>query len=162
MEPSDAEIYREIRLRSLQENPEAFLTTYEIEREKPIETTRQNLQHTDFKFTLGCFTDNDELVGIVTFVRESKPKITHKGYVFGMYVVPEFRGKRVGYRLISELLQRAKKCAGLEQIHLTVVANNIAAKKLYESVGFTRYGTECNALKMNGQYWDEDLMAIKV
>jgi hypothetical protein len=32
LESLDAEIYREIRLDSLKESPESFLTTYEIER----------------------------------------------------------------------------------------------------------------------------------
>ncbi|NOU92367.1 GNAT family N-acetyltransferase [Paenibacillus sp. LMG 31456] len=160
LNPTDAEIYRQIRFTSLKENPEAFLTTYEIQLEKPIEEFQQNLQQTAMKFTLGCFTKADELAGIVTFVRESNPKITHKGSIYAMYVNPEFRGMRVGYALLTELLQRAKQLPGLEQINLTVVSNNLAAKRLYESVGFTTYGTERNAMKSNGQYWDDDLMSI--
>nr|WP_237167850.1 GNAT family N-acetyltransferase [Paenibacillus yonginensis] len=86
----DAEIYREIRLRSLKENPEAFLTTYEREQNLPIEELRQKIKATEHQFTLGAFMDG-ELAGIVTFVRESRAKITHKGNVFAMYVSPEFR-----------------------------------------------------------------------
>ncbi|MDF2964516.1 MAG: hypothetical protein K0S39_6251 [Paenibacillus sp.] len=162
LDPTDAEIYSEIRFRSLLENPEAFLTTYEIQKEKPIETTQQNLQRTDSKFTLGCFTDNRELVGIVTFMRESNPKIIHKGNVYAMYVAPEFRGKGAGYALMTRLHDEARQCAGLEQINLTVVSTNLAAKKLYESVGFTAYGTERNAMKSNGYYLDDDLMVVRL
>ncbi|MCR8634689.1 GNAT family N-acetyltransferase [Paenibacillus radicis (ex Xue et al. 2023)] len=160
LNPADAEIYREIRLKSLKENPEAFLTTYEIQLIKPIEEFQQNLEQTELKFTLGCFSKANELAGIVTFVRESNPKITHKGTIYAMYVSPEFRGMRVGYALLTELIQRAKQFPGLEQIKLTVVSNNLAAKKLYESIGFTTYGTERNAMKTNGQYWDDDMMVI--
>ncbi|MFD0679536.1 MULTISPECIES: GNAT family N-acetyltransferase [unclassified Paenibacillus] len=160
LNPADAEIYREIRLKSLKENPEAFLTTYEIQLNKPIEEFQQNLEQTELKFTLGCFSKANELAGIVTFVRESNPKITHKGTIYAMYVSPEFRGMRVGYALLTELIQRAKQFPGLEQIKLTVVSNNLAAKKLYESIGFTTYGTERNAMKTNGQYWDDDMMVI--
>ncbi|SEB53624.1 hypothetical protein [Paenibacillus sp. GP183] len=78
LESSDAEIYREIRLDSLKESPESFLTTYEIESERPIEQFRQNLIASDSRFTVGAFMNN-ELVGVVTFVRESKLKI--KRYV---------------------------------------------------------------------------------
>ena len=160
LDSSDAEMYRELRLRSLREHPEAFLTTYETEKEKPIEHTRQNLRKTDRNFTLGCFTDNHELVGMVTFVRETNPKISHRGNVYAMYVAPEYRKRRYGYALMSELIRQAEKCPGLEQIYLTVVSPNTAAKKLYESVGFTTYGTERNGLRINGQYFDEDLMVL--
>ncbi len=49
-----------------------------------------------------------------------------------------------------ELIKRAKECDGLEQISLTVVANNHPAKHLYKSVGFVVYGHERNALKFEG------------
>nr|WP_260987018.1 hypothetical protein [Paenibacillus terrae] len=80
MDSQDAEIYREMRLKSLKENPEAFLTTYEIEKDKPIEQLRRNLIASDHRFTLGAFI-NGGLIGIVTFVRESNPKIVHKGNI---------------------------------------------------------------------------------
>lgn len=160
--PDDAEIYRQIRFKSLQESPEAFLTTYEIQLAKPIEEFRQNLQSNNFRFTLGCFTETNELAGIVTFARETNPKITHKGNIYAMYVSSEYRGRRIGNALLTELLQRAKQLPGLEQINLTVVSSNLAAKKLYETVGFTTYGTERNAMKNNGQYWDEDYMTLYI
>lgn len=59
-----------------------------------------------------------------------------------------------------ELIERAKHLDGLEQIKLTVVSENHPAKKLYKSLGFEVYGIERNALKFNGQYYDEDLMVL--
>jgi ribosomal protein S18 acetylase RimI-like enzyme len=162
LEPFDAELYQQIRFRSLQENPEAFLTTYEIQKAKPIETIQDNLQRSDLKFTLGCFSEFGELAGIVTFVRESNPKIAHKANIYAMYVSPEFRGKRIGYSLLTELIQEARQCAGLEQINLTVVSSNLAAKKLYEAMGFTSYGIEPRATKLKGTYYDDDLMVLKL
>lgn len=157
----DAAIYRELRFKSLKENPEAFLTTYEIEKDKPIEQLQRNLIASNNRFTLGAFINN-ELVGIVTFVRESNPKIVHKGNIYAMYVSPEFREKGIGKSLIQELVIRAKQYDGLEQINLTVITNNIAAKRLYETIGFVTYGIERNALKTECQYWDEDLMVLRL
>ncbi|WP_306431085.1 GNAT family N-acetyltransferase [Paenibacillus sp. XY044] len=161
MDSKDAEIYRELRLKSLKENPEAFLTTYEIEEDKPIEKLRGNLIASDNRFTLGAFI-NSVLIGTVTFVRESNPKIVHKGNVYAMYVAPEFREKGIGKSLVQELIIKAKKCDGLEQINLTVISNNNAAKRLYETIGFVTYGTERNALKTECQYWDENLMVFRL
>lgn len=157
----DAELYRELRLKSLKENPEAFLTTFEIEIAKPIEQVQQNLKPTNSRFTLGVFNVN-ELVGIVTFLRESNPKTIHKGNIYAMYVSPEFRDEGIGKLLIKELVKRATLLEGLELIYLTVISNNIAAKRLYESVGFTVYGTELNALKYEEKYWDEELMVLRL
>ncbi|TDF93217.1 GNAT family N-acetyltransferase [Paenibacillus piri] len=162
LEPADAEVYRELRLKSLLENPEAFLTTYDIQKEKPIEETRRNLERSADKFTLGGFADRHKLVGMVTFIRESNPKIRHKGNIYAMYVAPEARGRRFGHALLASLLEQAGQCEGLEQINLAVVSSNAAAKRLYESAGFTVYGTERNAAKYDGRYWDDDLMVFNL
>ncbi|MBE1441643.1 GNAT family N-acetyltransferase [Paenibacillus sp. OAS669] len=160
--PADAERYRDIRLRSLKEHPDAFLTTYEVEITKPLETIRHNLQPTADKFTLGAFSDEGELAGVVTLVRESNPKLRHKANLYAMYVAPEYRKQRLGQALVSALLMEAKTCAGLERVHLTVISSNQAAKRLYESLGFVCYATEKQALKIDGAYWDEDFLSIRV
>jgi RimJ/RimL family protein N-acetyltransferase len=160
LDTSDADIYREIRLRSLKDNPEAFLTSYEFEKAKSMEVTQNNLMPSDSKFTLGAFNENNKLVGIVTFVREGNSKITHKGNVFAMYVSPELRGQGIGKALMINLVEKAKLFDRLERINLTVISNNFSAKNLYNSIGFEVYGTEREALKWDGQYWDEDLMSL--
>jgi RimJ/RimL family protein N-acetyltransferase len=40
-----------------------------------------------------------------------------------------------------------------------VVQDNARARRLYASLGFVDYGIERNALKQNGRYYDEVLMA---
>jgi RimJ/RimL family protein N-acetyltransferase len=40
-----------------------------------------------------------------------------------------------------------------------VNSQNEAARKLYESLGFRRYGCEIDALNVNGVFHDADLMA---
>ncbi|WP_339317237.1 GNAT family protein [Paenibacillus sp. FSL R10-2734] len=157
---TDAEIYRNIRLQSLREHPEAFLSSYEAEKEMPIETTRSRLNLSEERFTLGGFTENGELVGVVTFIRESRSKIQHKGNVVGMYVDQKVRGQRVGQALMKELITRAAELPGLEILNLSVVSSNIPAKRLYESLGFTLYGTERNAMKLEDSYLDEDFMSL--
>ncbi|QJD84418.1 GNAT family N-acetyltransferase [Cohnella herbarum] len=157
----DAEIYRELRLHSLKENPAAFLTSFEMEIAKPFEQIQRNLSPTDNRFTLGAFNVN-ELIGMVTFVRGSNPKTMHKGNVFAMYVSSIYRGNGIGKMLIDELIKRASQYDGLERINLTVISNNSAAKRLYEKVGFVGYGIERNALKSGVHYWDEELMVLQL
>ena len=159
---SDATMYQEVRLSALKINPEAFGSTYEREVKFTLETVVERLRPTENKFVLGAFMDRDVLVGMVTFMRESSSKTAHKGNVYGMFVTPEMRGQGVGKSLLLELIKKAKTINGLEQINLIVVSNNDPAKILYKSIGFQVYGVEKNALKFNGEYFDEDLMVLKV
>ncbi|MFD1738874.1 GNAT family N-acetyltransferase [Bacillus salitolerans] len=160
LEESDARVYQKLRLDALQNSPEAFGSTYEREVNFAHETIVERIKPTNEKFVLGAFNEHDLLVGIVTFIRESGMKMAHKGNIFGMYVSPEVRGKRVGKALILELIKKVRSYDGLEQVNLTVVSDNQPAKKLYKSVGFEVYGVERKALKFNKQYFDEDLMVL--
>jgi RimJ/RimL family protein N-acetyltransferase len=159
LDASDVEAYRRVRLNGLKTDPEAFGSTYEREVQFSRKTMLERVLATDDKFVLGAF-DEGTLVGVVTFVRESGVKERHKGNVFGMYLIPEARGKGIGAWLLRALLEKACGMEGLERINLTVVSDNVWAKRLYEAAGFRRYGTECGSLKSGGRYFDEDLMAL--
>ncbi|QUL54844.1 GNAT family N-acetyltransferase [Paenibacillus tritici] len=159
--PSDAESYRALRLQSLQQHPEAFLSSYESEVKLSTETTRIKLDSSDEHFTLGAFLDGEQrLVGMATLFRESRPKIQHKAHVYAVYVDPDARKHGTGRALMLELIARAKAAPGLELLTLTVTSNNVPAKRLYESLGFIRYGTEPKAMKLGSEYLDEDLMVL--
>lgn len=158
---TDANLYQKLRLSALQINSEAFGSTYEREVNFSLETIEERIKPTEDKFILGAFHEQNQLVGTVTFVRETGLKTAHKGNIYGMFVAPEVRGKGVGKMLLLELIRRAKECEGVEQLNLTVVSDNIPAKSLYQSLGFQVYGVERNALKWNDEYFDEDLMVLK-
>ncbi len=76
-----------------------------------------------------------------------------------MYVAPEAAGRGVGRALLTELLARAERVAGLRQIQLVVASKNDAARHLYESAGFRCYGREIEGLCVDGAFNDADLMA---
>ncbi|MED0667973.1 GNAT family N-acetyltransferase [Bacillus badius] len=156
---ADAERYRNLRLQALQHSPEAFLMTYEEEASQTdsLQQYREKLQR-ESSYTYGIFK-GAELVGIGTLQAEKPLKVRHKGNVFAMYVAQGERGGGIGKRLLQQLIQQARSL-DLEQLHLTVVSANRAAKALYASFGFRRYGLEEQALKWNGQYWDEEHMVL--
>lgn len=156
---NDAEAYQALRLKALQTNPEAFGSTYELELNYSVEQVAQRITSTSNKFTLGAFMEN-ELIAIVTFLREINMKTAHKGNIYGMYVASEHRRMGLGKKLLEELIILAGKQEGLEQINLTVVSDNNSAKKLYEELGFRVFGKEKRALKYAGSYFDEDFMCL--
>jgi ribosomal protein S18 acetylase RimI-like enzyme len=82
-------------------------------------------------------------------------KLRHKGVLWGMFVRPEARGSGLAAALVARVIEEA----GLEELRLTVVSTNTAAVRLYTRLGFTPYGLERRALKVEGRYYDELLMA---
>jgi ribosomal protein S18 acetylase RimI-like enzyme len=77
-----------------------------------------------------------------------------------MYVSKQYRGMGIARRLIEEVVMKAKWLKDIEQINLTVISNNENAKKLYEKLGFETFGSERNAIKWKGKYFDEDQMVL--
>jgi len=149
----DAALYRDIRLEALRTNPEAFGSTLEIENAQPLSWFSDRLGSST---VLGAFRDG-ELVAIAGFAIQQGQKRVHKGAIWGMYVRLGARSAGVGRRLVEAILDLARQ--RVELVQLTVVRNNEQARRLYASLGFLEYGTEKNALKQDGRYYDEVLMA---
>ena len=74
-----------------------------------------------------------------------------------MYVRPSARKAAVGRRLVETIIEFARH--RVELIQLAVVSDNEEARRLYERLGFLEYGIEKKALKQDGHYYDEVLMA---
>lgn len=138
-----------------------------VDDEESFRITPADVAHKEFptldkpdSFTLGAFANN-RLAGVVSFEREgrNREKLRHKGLLFRMLVSQSFRGMGIGHGLINGVVRRARKLDGLEQINLTVIANNPTAQRLYERAGFRVFSNEKNAVKWNGRYFDELTMA---
>ncbi|EPD49695.1 GNAT family N-acetyltransferase [Paenisporosarcina sp. FSL H8-0542] len=157
----DAFKYWELRLEALQQDPDAFATTYEdaIARKNPVERVANNLEAVGSS-TLGAFIDN-ELVGVMTVSGEGASKLRHRVNLLAVYVTPRVRGKQIGKVLLEATIDHAKTWQGVEKMNLTVVSSNGAAIRLYEKVGFKTFGQEHHAMKSDNRYVDELYMSLK-
>ena len=153
---ADAAAYRDIRFEMLQVNPEAFGSTYEAESGRSVEWFAEMLARS---YVAGGFIDG-ELAGVAGFYVLDGPKVRHRGNIWGVYVRGAVRGRGVGHAVISAILQHARTL--VQQVHLTVVTENDAARALYERLGFAIYGTEPRALKVGDRYYDEHLMVCRL
>lgn len=151
--PTEAALYREIRLEALRHDPDAFSSTFESEDSKPLTWFADRLTGSEI---LGAFRKG-ELCGTAALLIAPGPKEDHKGFLWGMYVRPNARGLGVGQRLGEAIINVAR--SRIERILLTVVRGNEPAQRLYAGLGFQEYGIEKSALKKNGRYYDEILMA---
>ena len=72
----------------------------------------------------------------------------------------KFRSKGYGFEAIKLILSHGFKDLNLNRIHLTVLTDNLRAKRVYEKAGFQFEGKLRQAVFKNGEYKDLDFMAI--
>lgn len=147
--PADAEAFQALRLRGLQEAPEAFGSTYEEEVDLSPGFVAERLDASraaSERVVLGAYLDG-ALVGLAGCMRETKRRLRHKASVWGMYVVPEARGRGIGRALLERALAEARGWPGVERVTLSVVERAVAARALYRAMGFRPYGLEPDALR---------------
>jgi PhnB protein len=134
-------LYRELRLRALQESSHAFGSTYEHE-----------VQQTDTawveRLTRGVTSASElplvaEVGGVPAGlawarVRDEEPGVVH---LYQMWVAPEHRMRGVGRVLVDSAIAWARSI-GASALILDVTAGNGPARRLYEGVGFVPFGEE--------------------
>jgi ribosomal protein S18 acetylase RimI-like enzyme len=157
---ADAEAWWHLRLEMLRNDPASFADSAEEHQATSIETARERLGAGDpaGNFVLGLFEDG-KLAGTAGFFHRRHNKERHKGHIWGVYVRPQSRGKGAGQALMREIIHRARKLDGLEQITL-VASAHLTAQKLYKAMGFEAYGVEPKSLKIGAEYVDDVLMVL--
>jgi ribosomal protein S18 acetylase RimI-like enzyme len=160
MVKADAAAYRDLRLRGLKMNPEAFGSSYEESSEQDIEVFRQRIPEPDSENVMFVAEEDGQFLGTVSLVRETFLKMKHKAYIYGVYVDAHARGRGIGRLLMQRTIDHARQLQGLRQLVLSVMTTNMAALNLYQSLGFTIYGTEPAALFANGIFYDEHNMIL--
>lgn len=153
----DVETYWELRLSGLKNSPDAFGSSYEESVGRSLEEAAKRINEAEDNYILGAF-DGDRAIGMVGFMRESAMKMSHKAFIWGVYLYPEYRGKGIARKLMEDVLTHASSLAGLRQVKLDVATHNESAKKLYSGLGFETYGVEKDALFVDEKFIDEEMM----
>jgi len=153
----DAEAFRTLRLAGLADAPEAFGASLADESTRPLERFAERLTPPAPSLVFGAFSGPD-LVGIAGFLAYEGEKHRHIGLLWGVYLQPDQRGRGTATRLIGTLIAHARQHVAI--LHADVGADNHAARRLYESLGFRLYGIQPKALFVNGRYIDEALLAL--
>ncbi|WP_265457502.1 GNAT family N-acetyltransferase [Enterococcus sp. HY326] len=119
--------------------------------ENILTTTNEN------GFLLGVWHDTEELIGYISAKVTPLQKVQHTAYIV-IGIRQAFRGQGIGSRLFIELETWAKQ-KSLHRLELTVMTENQAGLRLYQSKGFVIEGIKKDSIFMNGRYLDEYYMA---
>lgn len=98
------------------------------------------------------------VIGWCDIVPNRRPALAHVGD-FGMGVVREFRGQGIGADLARATIEAAWRY-GLLRVSLSVRSQNIAARRLYERLGFRHEGTLAKAVRFDQQFDDVIVMGL--
>jgi ribosomal protein S18 acetylase RimI-like enzyme len=101
--------------------------------------------------------EQDKVVGWADIFPEDNPRMSHRGSL-GMGLLPEYRNKGLGQKLLAAALKKAKEF-GLEKVELNVYTSNTNAIKLYRKMGFTDEGVIKKYRKLDSRYFDCLFMA---
>lgn len=159
--PDDAPAFQALRLAGLQEAPTAFGSSYEEEQSLTLETVRQRLVVQADRGILGAFS-GDALVGTLGVLQQTAMKSRHKWLIWGVYVAPAQRSAGLARALLHQALDFVRMQPGARLVNLSVNASNASALRLYRAAGFAVYGTEPQALCINGVLHDEHLMQLQL
>jgi ribosomal protein S18 acetylase RimI-like enzyme len=160
LEPLDAALYRAFRLRGLQEHPEAFTSSFEEERQRPLADTEKRLSSDSRARMWGAF-EGGQLAGVFGFDREDRLKNSHKATLIGLFVAPEFSGRGIGHALAEAVMQGARD-AGIALLVLTVTEGNARARALYTRAGFQTIGVEPDAIRVAGASFGKEHMFFQI
>jgi ribosomal protein S18 acetylase RimI-like enzyme len=126
----------------------------------PIEATRtfvlDNIKRGHPQFV--AVSANSEVVGWCDVTPMSRPTQVHRG-VFGIGLLPQFRGRGIGTKLIQTALAAAR-AYGLHRVELTVREHNTGAIELYKKAGFAIEGVQRDAVFVDDVYENVICMAV--
>jgi ribosomal protein S18 acetylase RimI-like enzyme len=131
-------IFKEVRLRALQESPSAFGSTYARERAFTDAEWEARLERWNGVRGIGFVAlDHGEACGIAGALLDEKDA-TH-ALLVSMWTAPTHRRKGIGRSLVEEVMRWAVK-HGVVVLQLMVTSKNESALRFYEQLGFTRTG----------------------
>ena len=105
--------------------------------------------------------ENGKIVGQLICNGSSRAKVKHS-VVLGMSVDQKYRDVGIGSMLMEYAIEWAKESKIVKRIELYVFETNSRAIHLYEKYGFVIEGEKQKAIRMNGEYINEYLMARMV
>jgi len=149
LDVNHAPVYRALMLKAYSCGTGDFTSTVADREGLPLEWWESRLQEGSdaAERVFGAFVDG-QLVGAAGIRIGRRLRTCHRATLFGLFVLPRFRGRGIGRALVQSVLESAGSMLEVEVVQLTVTESNAAALRLYESCGFRSWGSEPRAVRV--------------
>ena len=153
---ADAPAYKALRDDMLRCAPTAFTSDYQesLPRSASSYVARFGAPASG-QFFLGVFAADGQLLGCIGCDRPVGTKERHRALVVGLMVAPHAQRQGWGRQLLAACMATAARAPGLEQLLLTVTADNQHALRLYQDAGFRIWGHQPRAIQVDGVHYDK-------
>lgn len=133
--------YRDLRLKALREEPQAFGSSYESEKNTPDTEWQKRLEnYNEARQDWAVFASNGQrLTGMVAAYQAQEDKKNDIANMIAMFVENGARGKGIGKLLVKNLMGLLTN-SSIKKVRLSVSTKQVAAVKLYEGLGFKIVG----------------------
>lgn len=141
LQPQQWQRYKDLRLRALKEERQAFSSTYEDSIKYPDSFWQERLKqaYAGNSQWLLFAKQGDNLVGMAGgYVTDEKDTAE----VVGIYIVKEARGQGISNKLTVDLINRIKQNKSINKLLIGVNPEQVAALSLYQGLGFKIIGKE--------------------
>jgi ribosomal protein S18 acetylase RimI-like enzyme len=136
--PLNTFLFKAVRLRALQDAPNAFGSTYATESQLTDSDWIKRVERWNGELGAGFLAmDEDTACGIAgSFLDQNDPTRAH---LISMWTAPTHRERGIGRLLVNEVLNWARG-RNARTLLLMVTSNNELAIRFYQRLGFTRTG----------------------
>ncbi len=117
-----------------------------------------NFIHSDNQYSIIAELDGI-IIGNLQFRGGNRQRTKHAGE-FGISVLKDYWGNRVGYNLLSHLIEWVKDNKIIKKVNLEVREDNSSAIALYKKFGFELEGTIRKNFYTDGKYYDSYIMGM--
>ncbi len=157
--PEDAPSLLDLRLESLSNQPEAFAADIEMTAADGVEAFNKLITENEKTHSgaISVACAGAALIGMAGFTRGHWPKTRHFGFLWGVYLKPEWRGFRIAEGILNEIFKWSVENE-VTVIYLGVTVSEQSAIRCYQRCGFKEYGIEPKAIFYDGVYYDQLLM----
>jgi ribosomal protein S18 acetylase RimI-like enzyme len=159
VQAGEAERVREIRLRSLAADPDAFGSTHARETSYTPDWWERIAALSDAGEDQRTFVDaeGDAWLGMMLVRRD--PECSGDAVINAVWVAPEARGRGIARALTEACVAWARE-RGCGAVHVAVVVGNAAAQRTYEAAGFVAAGR--TRWERHGRAFDEQQLIRKL
>jgi ribosomal protein S18 acetylase RimI-like enzyme len=149
LKPEKWQLYKQLRLESLLNDPQAFGPTYASTLQNPDSFWQGRLQDAQVgeRSWLLFAREGDRLVGMIGAFREAGGEAGGEtAHIVSVYVSPDRRGQGIGRALMEAILAEVSQQAGIRKAVLGVTQTQAAAVALYKRFGFQVVGEKSGVM----------------